>query len=88
MTQINKLRSVYEFAGFVPRSSVEPCEDDTNALIVPLRRLKKMRSVGSVPNPIPIVMTNVLVWFATSRVQTIKSSFESRCGELIVRSVA
>jgi hypothetical protein len=88
MIEIKQLRDVYQFAGFIPRSSVKPHQHDSNALVIPLRRLKKMPFAGSVKSRFLNAMIFVHGWFVTSLVPITKSSLMSPCGESTVRGVA
>lgn len=59
MENLHHLRDTYRFPGLEPAASVHGYPGDPKAIILPLRRRRKKRSVAIVGMPFPFSMINV-----------------------------
>jgi hypothetical protein len=59
MENPHHLRDAYRFPGLDPAASVHDCPGEVNAIVLPLRRRRKKRSVATADKPIPAFTINV-----------------------------
>ena len=61
MKNLHHLRDTYRFPGLEPAASVHVHPGKVKAIILPLRRRRKKRSVATADKPIPASTINVRV---------------------------
>lgn len=85
MAKIKRLLDVYRFPGFVPFSSLKGVFGDHRAIVIRLRRRQKKRCAVSVAKFNFAITTSGLGKSATSRAETVASTWPTMDGVSIAR---
>jgi len=88
MSEIEHLRDIYRFPGFVARARVKTKPGDASAIVITLARRRKKRSVAAVAKPISATTTFVPASSATSLLVIVKYTSTCRCVVSIAASAA